>query len=273
MAIDINKCNGCYNCFLACKDEFTGNDYPPLSLAQPQEAEPWLRVNEIERGVCPRVTVDYVPIPCQQCSHPVCIEKSPEGAVYRRPDGIVVIDPVKAQGLKEIVNSCPHRLIFWNADKQVAQKCTFCAHLLDSGWQEPRCVEACPSGALMFGDLDDPESAVSQLQARAEAEELSPEFNLDPNVRYFGLPKTMITGEVLLADKPDVCAGDVNVELIDGSDNRTAVTNYLGNFVFDGLMGKQTYTLRVAHPSYASQEITVKTYTDTDLGEIVLQLQ
>jgi len=271
MAIDINKCNGCYNCFLACKDEFTGNDYPPVSLAQPQDAEPWMKVKEIERGICPKIKVDYVPIPCQQCRRPACIEKSPPGAVYMRADGIVVIDPLKAQGRKEIVSSCPHRLIVWNADKQVTQKCTFCAHLLDSGWQVPRCVEACPSGALVFGDLDDPDSAVSQLQARSDAEELSPEFNLDPNVFYFGLPKTMIAGEVLLADKPDVCAGDVTVELISGADKRTAMTNYLGDFVFDGLQGKQTYTLRIAHPGYASQEITVKTYTDTDMGEIVLQ--
>jgi Fe-S-cluster-containing dehydrogenase component len=271
MAIDINKCNGCYNCFLACKDEFTGNDHPPLSVAQPQAAEPWLKVREIERGVCPKVKVDYVPVPCQQCRRPACIENSPEGAVYRRPDGIVIIDPIKAQGCKEIVSSCPHRLIVWNEDKQVAQKCTFCAHLLDLGWQTPRCVEACPSGALVFGDLDDPESAVYQLEARSDAEELSPEFDLEPDVFYFGLPKTMITGEVLLADKPDVCAGDVTVELMNGGDTRIAMTNYLGDFVFDGLEEKQTYTLRIAHPGYASREIAVKTYTDTDMGEIVLQ--
>lgn len=270
MAIDIDKCNGCYNCFLACKDEFTGNDYPPLSVAQPQAADPWIKVIEIERGVCPKVKVDYVPVPCQQCRRPACIEKTPPGAVYKRADGIVVIDPLKAQGRMEIVTSCPHRLIAWNADKRVAQKCTFCAHLLDRGWQMPRCVEACPSGALAFGDLEDPESAVSQLQAQSNAEELSPEFNLKPNVLYFGLPKTMITGEVLLADKPDVCARGVTVELINGADIRIAMTNYLGDFSFDGLEGKQTYSLRVAHPGYASREIAVKAYAGTDIGEIVL---
>jgi len=271
MAIDINKCNGCYNCFLACKDEFTENDYPPLSVALPEEAEPLLEIREIERGICPKVKVDYVPVPCQQCRRPACIEKSPEGAVFRRSDGIVIIDPIKAQGCKEIVTNCPYRLISWNTDKHVAQKCTFCAHLLDRGWQMPRCVEACPSGALVFGDLDDPESAVSQLQARSDAEELSPEFDLKPGVFYFGLPKTMITGEVLLADKPDVCARNVTVELIGGADILKDMTNYLGDFVFDGLEVRQTYTLRIAYAGYASREIVVKTYTDTDLGEIVLQ--
>ena len=273
MAIDINKCNGCYNCFLACKDEFTDNDYSPLSVAQAQEAAPWLKVREIERGTCPKIKVDYVPVPCQQCSRPACVEQSAEGAVYRSADGIVIIDPVKARGHKEIVASCPLRLIVWNAEKQVAQKCTFCAHLLDQGWQTTRCVEACPSGALVFGDLDDPHSAVSQLQARSQAEELSPEFDLQPHVFYFALPRTMITGEVLLADKPDVCAGDVTVELINGADTLTATTNYLGDFVFDGLEEKQTYTLRIVHPGYEGLEKTVRTFSDTDLGEIVLQPQ
>jgi Fe-S-cluster-containing dehydrogenase component len=84
MVIDINKCNGCYNCFLSCKDEYSGNDYPPFSLALPETAKPWMVVKEVERGKCPKVKVDYVPIPCQQCSHPACIEKSPEGTVYIR---------------------------------------------------------------------------------------------------------------------------------------------------------------------------------------------
>lgn len=269
MAIDINKCNGCYNCFLVCKDEFTGNDYPPLSLAQPEEAKPWLKVKEIERGVCPKVKVDYIPVPCQQCDHPACIENSPPGTVYKRDDGIVIIDPEKAKGRKEVVTSCPHRLIFWNEAKQVPQKCTFCAHLLDQGWQMPRCVTACPVGALVFGDLDDPDSAVSQLQAQSNTEELVPEYKLRPNVLYFGLPKMLITGEVLLADKLDECARDVMVKLDNGVEIRTVKTNYLGDFEFDGLEKKQGYTLRIVHPGYVSKEITLKRYTD--VGEIVLQ--
>ena len=59
-------------------------------------------------------------------------------------------------------SSCPYRVIFWNEAANIPQKCTFCAHLLDDGWSEPRCVEACPTEALVFGDLDDPESAVSK---------------------------------------------------------------------------------------------------------------
>jgi Fe-S-cluster-containing dehydrogenase component len=273
MIIDINRCNGCYNCFLSCKDEYSGNDYPPFSLALPEAAKPWLVVKEIERGSCPKVKVDYVPVPCLQCAKPACIEKSPEGALYMRPDGVVVIDPEKASGRKEILKSCPHRLITWNEEKQVPQKCSFCVHLLEAGWRAPRCVEACPTGALVFGDLDDPNSAISKLRANIAAEALSPEFDLSPKVHYANLPKKMITGEVLLADRQDICAKGVTITLKTGNQIRTGQTDYLGDFEFDGLMGNKSYTIQIAHAGYKPKEISVKTYNDVNLGEIMLDPQ
>jgi Fe-S-cluster-containing dehydrogenase component len=271
MVIDINKCNGCYNCFLSCKDEYSGNDYPPCSLALPESAKPWMVVKEVERGQCPKVKVDFVPIPCLQCAQPACIEKSPPGAVYMRPDGIVIIDPQKAKGRQEVVNSCPHRLITWNEVRDIPQKCTFCAHLLDAGWKAPRCVEACPSGALVFGDLDDPDSAVSELMASGDVEALSPAFNLDPKVVYRSLPKKMITGEVVLSDRPDTCAAGVTVTLNGDAFTRTVDTNYMGDFEFDGLGSRLTYTLSVSHAGYKGREMLVKTDTDLDMGEIFLE--
>ncbi len=163
MVIDVSRCTGCHNCFLACRDEHVGNDYPPIAAAQPQSGHRWMDVQEYERGKFPRVRVDYLPLPCQHCKEATCVSKAQGGSVYRRADGIVVIDPEKAVGQREIVLSCPHRVIFWNEAKNVPQKCTFCAHLLDKGWKQPRCVEACPTQALVFGDLDDPDSEVSQL--------------------------------------------------------------------------------------------------------------
>ena len=71
-------------------------------------------------------------------------------AVYRRPDGLVVIDPEKAKGNKALLDSCPYGAIYWNEELSLPQKCTGCAHLLDRGWSEPRCVDACPTGALQF---------------------------------------------------------------------------------------------------------------------------
>ena len=137
MVIDITRCNGCYNCFIACRDEYWGNDYPPYSLAQPVTGHFWMRLMERERGKYPKVKVAYVPITCMHCEDAPCVKASPNGAVYRRQDGIVLIDPQKAKGQKNLVSSCPYRVIYWNEDKEIPQKCTLCAHLMDAGWKEP----------------------------------------------------------------------------------------------------------------------------------------
>ena len=92
IVLDVEKCTGCYACFLACKDEFVGNDYLPTSAAQPSTGKSWLYIEEIEHGSGTKVKVDYVPIMCQHCENAPCIAS--DGAVYRRRDGIVIIDPV-----------------------------------------------------------------------------------------------------------------------------------------------------------------------------------
>lgn len=270
MLINIDKCNGCYNCFLACRDEFENNDYPSYSAAQPTGGKPWMRVVEKERGATPKVKVDYIPIPCFQCTDAPCVKNSSSGAVYQRPDGIVLIDPEKAQGDKEILSGCPQRLIYWNEEKGIPQKCTFCAHLMDQGWKQPRCVEACPSGALVFGDLDDPASEISQLKASCESEALHPEFELQPNVTYIDLPKRFIAGEVVLGDQKDECAAGVSVSLINGTQTLECKTDSFGDFEFDGLEAAQTYTLRAQHEGYEPAEISVITHADVNVGEITL---
>ena len=80
-----------------------------------------------------------------------------------------------------------------------------CAHLLDAGWKEPRCVEACPTGALVFGDLDDPNSEVAKLVASGKTEALRPDYDMGEKVRYIGLPKEFVAGAVVYGDK-DECA-------------------------------------------------------------------
>ncbi len=271
MVIDIDKCNGCYNCFLACKDEFEGNDYPPFSLSQPPTGKSWMRISERERGSFPKLKVDYIPLPCLQCNEAPCVKAVSDGAVYRRPDGIILIDPEKSKGQKDIVSSCPHRVIQWNEEKGIPQKCTFCAHLLDQGWKEPRCVEACPSGALLFGDLDDPDSEISTLIKSGHTEEFHPEYGLKPNVVYIDLPKRFIAGEILLKDRQDECTGGVKVTLSNGSGKQSRETDFLGNFEFEGLKSNRSYTVLVEHEGYIPKELKVETDADLNLGEIILE--
>jgi len=105
MVIDVSKCVGCYNCFLTCRDEFAGNDYPGYSAAQPMSGGNWIKVNEIERGCYPKVKVDYVPVTCSHCAEAACVKLDQTGAIYRRADGIVLIDPEKAKGNKDLVKT------------------------------------------------------------------------------------------------------------------------------------------------------------------------
>ncbi len=273
MIIDINKCNGCYNCFLACRDEYAGNAYPPWSESQPTSGQYWMNVREVERGTYPKVKVAYIPTLCMHCKDASCLVAVPNHAVYRRPDGIVIIDPDKAKGLKEIVTACPYRVIYWNEEKKIPQKCTFCAHLLDRGWRQPRCVEACPTGALIFGDLEDTESEISKLWSSGYGEQLHPEFNMEPAVRYIGLPRRFIAGEVLFGDRQDECAEGVNVTLTSGSEELTIQTDSFGDFEFNGLEKDTDYTISIECEGYTPRKLSVRTKTDVNLGEIILEPQ
>jgi Fe-S-cluster-containing dehydrogenase component len=273
MVIDVNRCNGCYNCFLACRDEFCGNDYQPYSLSQPMRGHFWMRIIEKERGKFPHVKVAYTPLLCMQCEDAPCIEASLNGAVYRRADGIVIIDPERAKGQKQIVDACPYRVIYWNEEKNIPQKCAFCAHLLDEGWKEPRCVEACPTKALVFGDVNDPNSEISNIVAAAKGklEVLHPEYGLIPNVKYIGIPKRFVAGEVVFWDKKDECAVGVKVTLSTRGDaDKVTKTDNYGDFEFEGLDADRDYTVSVEHSGYRAKKVKVKTNIDTYLGEILL---
>ena len=269
LLIDMNRCNGCYACFLACRDEYCGNDYPPYSAAQPDLGSYWMRIVERERGSFPKVKVAYIRIPCMHCDSPACVEKSPNGAVYKRPDGIVIIDPVKAKGHKEIVDSCPYQVIYWNEKSQLPQKCTLCAHLLDKGWKEPRCVEVCPTNALIFGDLDDPKSEVAKRLTTEKAEVLHPEYGLKEKVMYLGLPKRFIAGSVVFGDI-DKCAENATVTITGDGDNRTTKSNNYGDFEVEGLLANTEYTVRIVAKGYKAQELKTKTMKDIYLGDINL---
>lgn len=269
IVVDVTKCNGCYNCFLACKDEHCGNEYPGYAASQPMTGHFWMKIQEKERGKYPKVKVAYTAIPCMHCDNASCVRIAQDGAIYKREDGIVIIDPEKARGQKELLSTCPYRVIYWNEEKQLPQKCTMCAHLLDRGWKEPRCVEACPTGALVFGDLDDPNSEIAKKIASGETEPLHPEYGLNEKVRYIGLPKRFVAGSVVFGDI-DECAEGVKVTLTGEGEKKTTFTNNYGDFEFEGLPADKRYTVKVEEEGYKSQEFEVKTNIDVYLGDIIL---
>jgi len=133
LVIDVEKCENCNNCFLSCKDEHVDNDWPGYSAPQPNRGQKWINIHGKERGQYPFIDVAYLPVPCMHCANAPCIKAAKDGAIYKRPDGIIIIDPVKAKGQKKVINACPYGAIWWNEELEAPQKCTFCAHLLDDG--------------------------------------------------------------------------------------------------------------------------------------------
>lgn len=273
IAIDVSRCDGCGSCFLACKDEYIGNDHLPLSAAQPRHGEKWLRISEVEQGEGSKVKVDYFPIMCQHCKEPACAKGAPEGAVMTRDDGIVILDPEKAAGCFDMVQKCPYGAISWNKECEIPQKCTMCAHMIDNGEMTTRCVESCPTQALKFGDIDDPNSEISKFIAeKGGFTVLRPEFDTAPSVMYRELPAPFITGEVVLSDKPDECCEGARITCTSESDDsKETVTDFLGDFQFKRLKKDVKYVITVSVPGYKSYTAELITHTAKDLGVIVLE--
>lgn len=204
MVIDESKCNGCELCLRACH---AYNDTPP--------GINWSRVEQT--GVKPDGMPAYRPMPCMHCADAPCVEICPVGASYQRDDGIVMMDYDRCIGCRYCQLACPYgaRSFNWEAftgpnpavptygqpeiprrPRGVPEKCSFCYHRIDRGLAfgmtpgvdaaaTPACVVACPQGARIFGDLNDPESPVSvALRAHPEAYRLREELGTEPRVYY-----------------------------------------------------------------------------------------
>lgn len=179
MVIDARRCYGVHACTVACKAE----NNVPLG-----ENRSW--VEEIEKGVYPSVSRNFLPRLCNHCSTPNCVSVCPTGATWKREeDGIVVVDKDICIGCKYCVQACPYDMRFLNEDTGTADKCDFCIHRVSQGIM-PACVEACPSRARTFGDLSDPQSEVSKLIAENPVTVLRPEKGTGPNVYYIGADHT-----------------------------------------------------------------------------------
>lgn len=274
LIIDVEKCEDCNNCFLACKDEHVDNDWKGYSVAQPRHGHRWMNIHRKERGQCPMVDVAYLPVPCMHCENAPCLGAGKAGAVYKREDGIVLIDAEKARGQKEIVKSCPYGAIWWNEDKQFPQKCTFCAHLLDSGWKEPRCVQACPTGALQV--LREEEVDLKKIVESKNLEVLHPKYQTEPNVYYKNLNRffrCFIGGSVAFAkDGILECAEGAEVTLFkDAKKVAQVVTDNYGDFKFDNLKENSgKYSVEVFFRDYEKKVVQVDLATSIYLGTIAV---
>ena len=166
MVIDVDRCIGCYNCFLACRDEHAGNDHRPVAAAQPEAGQKWIDVREHERGSFPKVKVSYVPVPCLHCADAPCISAATDGAVYRRADGIVLIDPDKAVGQRDIVDVLSLRRDLLERGAEPARRNAPSVRPSARRRLEGAALRrGLPDAGLVFGDGTVPRSEISKLHA------------------------------------------------------------------------------------------------------------
>ena len=195
MVIDLKRCVGCQACTMACKVE----------NGTPREIF-FTKTLEQVSGTYPIVRKKFYPVLCNHCANAPCERVCPSGATHRREDGIVLVDYDKCIGCKACVVACPYnnRTFLMKGGLQgyygseltpfetvkyakyhegTVVKCTFCAERLDQGL-EPACVNVCPAEARVFGDLHDPESAVSRLIRQRGGYQPLAEADTDPSVYY-----------------------------------------------------------------------------------------
>ena len=265
---DNSICNGCYNCQIACKDEHVANDWTPYAKPQPEIGQFWLKLDEKVRGQVPRVKVAYTPVLCNHCDNAPCRKACTEDAIYKRDDGLVIIDPVKCTGCKNCVDACPYGVIYFNDGLNIAQKCTGCAHLLDSDWKEPRCVDACPTLALKFMEESEAKEYISKAEIYIKPERESKD---KPRVYYLNLPKRFIAGTVYDPVEKEVVIGATVTltEVGGGKKTNTAKTDSYGDFEFEKLkVGK--YNLVIEKGKMSKEIKAISTEEDVSLGDIPL---
>jgi Fe-S-cluster-containing dehydrogenase component len=274
LIIDVERCEDCNNCFIACKDETVDNDWPGYSLSQPRHGHRWINIKQKERGTYPLIDVAYLPTTCMHCDEAPCISAAKDGAVFKRKDGVVIIDPEKSRNQKNIVKACPYGVIYWNEQAKIPQKCTFCAHLLDDGWKEPRCVQACPTGAMSVTYID--ESDIDTMVASQGLETLRPQYKTMPRVYYKNLYRythCFVAGSVAFKKGGiEECAADAIVSLIKGSNIICQITtDCYGDFKFDNLeQNSGKYAIEVTFNGYPKKTLEIEIKQSLSLETIVI---
>ncbi|MGE4279958.1 MAG: sulfate reduction electron transfer complex DsrMKJOP subunit DsrO [Magnetospirillum sp.] len=195
LLIDTSKCDsGCTACVDACKTEM---GLPALD--RPATDAQYIRkvdVTDLKTG-----NQHSLPVMCQHCAHPPCVDVCPTGASMKRADGIVLVDRHICIGCRYCMMACPYKARSFAHEDQTDQKavnprgkgcvegCTLCAHRIDAGGQ-PACVEACSKdggAAMLFGDLNDPKSEISQRISKEATSRIRADLGVEPAIRYQGI--------------------------------------------------------------------------------------
>lgn len=173
MAIDVDRCIGCYACITSCKME----NHLPVGYFYN-----WIIKTELY-GEFPKLEFRYLYKLCMHCVNPPCLESCPTGALYKREDGILLMDNDKCDGCEGCVSACPYEVISYNREWKTLEKCTLCSHRIDQGML-PICVTACVTKALIFGDLNDPQSEISKFVKEKETLVPMPHLGIKPKICY-----------------------------------------------------------------------------------------
>lgn len=191
MLIDTAQCKqGCNDCVTACNKEngLSGGTSPTDSQ--------WIRKIEIKDVSGGREL--SLPMMCQHCEHPPCVDVCPTAASFKRADGIVLVDRHRCIGCRYCMMACPYKARSFVHEplhdqhpdvprgKGTVESCTLCVHRVDQGLQ-PACAEVCPNKAILFGDLNDPESEIARKVRSVASVQVRADLRLNPGIRYQGL--------------------------------------------------------------------------------------
>ena len=199
MVIDLSKCQpGCDACLTACREEnnVAFHDDNRWDVH-------WIRKVTLENKIGSSSAEKEVILLCNHCENPPCAQVCPVRATYKREDGVVIVDHHRCIGCRYCMIACPYNARYFNFKDEehwrnkdrpkrshgVAESCTLCAHRLDTGGI-PACVEACQktgAGAIMVGDLNDPESEISKIVLNSSVKRLKEDLGTEPKVYYIGL--------------------------------------------------------------------------------------
>jgi Fe-S-cluster-containing dehydrogenase component len=271
MVIDVAECTNCQNCTLATMDEYVDNDFHGYSAPMPKHGHRWVDILQKERGQAPMIDIAFVPVMCNHCDNAPCVAKG-GGAVVKRSDGIVIIDPDKARGRKDLAGACPYGNIWWNEELKLPQSWPFDAHLIDQGWTQTRGELSCPTGAMRAVCVDDDELA--RMVEDQGLETLKPELGTKPRVYYRNLwryTRCFIGGAVSTEiDGAVECVEGARVRLAkDGVWLNDARTDAYGDFKFDRLAPDSgPYAIEIEVDGKPTKVVEAKLGESINLGEI-----